>query len=69
MRDRDTQREGQRERERYKERERERRQQTQSQNATEITQHWCNELSWQTDKGRIREIKYIYKERRMILIL
>lgn len=67
MRDRDTQREGQRER--YKERERKTRQQTQSQNATEITQHWCNELSWQTDKGRIREIKYIYKERSMILIL
>ena len=67
MRDRDTQREGQRER--YKERVRKMRQQTQSQNATEITEHWCKELSWQTNKGRIREIKYIYKERRMILIL
>ena len=67
MRDRDTQREGQRER--YKERVRKRRQQTPSQNATEITEHWCKELSWQTNKGRIREIKYIYKERRMILIL
>lgn len=67
MRDRDTQREGQRER--YKERVIKRRQQTPSQNATEITEHWYKELSWQTNKGRIREIKYIYKERRMILIL
>lgn len=56
-------------RERYKERVRKRRQQTQSQNDTEITEHWCNELSWQTHKGRIRETKYNYKERRMILIL
>lgn len=40
--------------------------------AREITEHLCNNTtgrSWQTNKGKISEIKYIYKYRRMSPIL